>query len=237
MNYETIQTEHGTFFHRPGTSDLKAIDEVCNKSGYERRGFSIEPGERWLDLGANVGAFTVYAGLKGASVLALEPDPENYVVLVKNVAWNSIPALMQRAAGWSSDGAMTFHRNSARGNLWRNSLLKEWKGGEDITVPTVDIRPLVLPGTCLKIDVEGAEYEILKCLINANLMQNVPKFALEWSFDILPEIAKFKETMAALAISHTLLGVSDNYMQRLEGHEVWPPAWFPPCAKVYGIRK
>ncbi len=239
MNYEIIQTEHGSFWHRPGTSDLKAIEEVCVKNGYERRGFAIEAGEFWLDLGANVGAFSVLAALRGANVVAFEPDTENFQVLCRNIHWNSVgERVYPRLLGaWSSTTTLKFSRNIAKGNHWRNSLIKEWKGGEMVTVDVEDIAESVTQETNLKIDVEGAEKEIIDRLIETGKIALVPKFVLEWSFDIIPSIPDFRVTMARLKETHDLLGVSDNYMQRLEGHEVWPPAWFPPCAKVYGIRK
>jgi len=48
-----------------GSSDEKAVREVVEKKSYLRREFQIAAGERWLDLGGNVGAFTVFS-LKGS---------------------------------------------------------------------------------------------------------------------------------------------------------------------------
>lgn len=237
MTLLTHQTEHGTFFYRPDTSDLKAITEVVDKHGYERRDFKIEPGEHWLDLGANVGAFTVYAAMKGAQVTAFEPDPDNYELLVKNANWNGANAFLINSGIWSKAGKMPFHRNSAKGNHWRNSLLKEWKGGETIEVTLSDIKNYIEPDICLKIDIEGAEQVILDELIQTELILLVRKFALEWSFDILPSIPDFTRMVAKLAETHQLLGVTGNYLAKLTPYETWPASWFPPCAKIYGIRR
>lgn len=40
------------------------------------------------DIGANVGVYTLYAALRGLSVLAFEPSPGNYYVLSRNIEIN-----------------------------------------------------------------------------------------------------------------------------------------------------
>ena len=48
------------FYHREGFSDLKTFEEVIGRKAYLKRwhDFKIIPGERWMDCGGNVGAFT-----------------------------------------------------------------------------------------------------------------------------------------------------------------------------------
>lgn len=51
----------------------------------------FQAGEVLWDVGANVGAYSLYAGLKpGVSVLAFEPEASNYYVLTRNVALNAM---------------------------------------------------------------------------------------------------------------------------------------------------
>src|SRR5207344_2312360 len=74
-------------WYRPGTSDENALIEVINKKAYRRGSvkFDVERGERWLDLGANIGAFALYARSKGATVECYEPMPDCFAILKKNV--------------------------------------------------------------------------------------------------------------------------------------------------------
>lgn len=67
-----------TIFYRPESTDYDAIQEVNVKKAYRklREGFDVYPGERWLDLGANVGAFAIYCRLKLATAVCYEPDKE-----------------------------------------------------------------------------------------------------------------------------------------------------------------
>jgi FkbM family methyltransferase len=47
-------------------------------------------GDVLWDIGANVGAYSLYAGAKGHSVLSFEPSPSNYYVLCKNIEANQL---------------------------------------------------------------------------------------------------------------------------------------------------
>ena len=59
---------------------------------------SIEPGEVLVDVGANVGIYSIYAGLiRGAEVHAFEPEALNYAELNKNIYINS---MHDRVTAW-----------------------------------------------------------------------------------------------------------------------------------------
>jgi len=51
---------------------------------------SMQPGEILFDVGANVGSYSVLAGVKGIKVFAFEPEAENYAMLIKNLNLNKI---------------------------------------------------------------------------------------------------------------------------------------------------
>lgn len=52
---------------------------------------SMKPGEIMFDVGANIGSYSVYAGVKGIKVYSFEPEAENYAMLIKNLNLNGIP--------------------------------------------------------------------------------------------------------------------------------------------------
>lgn len=83
---------------RVGTSDEKTFDEVIVRNVYEKRYFKIKPGEHWIDLGGNVGAFALNAISKGAVVDIYEPDPFNCKMIEKNLKANNFDAnIFQKA--------------------------------------------------------------------------------------------------------------------------------------------
>ncbi len=82
-----IRVIHGLPAHyRPGTTDEAVLREVLENRSYRRAsmGFDVKAGERWLDLGANIGAFALYCRTRGATAECYEPDPGNFKVLRLN---------------------------------------------------------------------------------------------------------------------------------------------------------
>jgi FkbM family methyltransferase len=47
-------------------------------------------GSNFVDVGANIGLYSVYAARRGARVLAIEPGPENIFTLIMNVQLNDL---------------------------------------------------------------------------------------------------------------------------------------------------
>lgn len=50
----------------------------------------FQPGETLWDIGANLGIYSIYAGLRGAKVLAFEPHFANYFQLCQNIMLNGL---------------------------------------------------------------------------------------------------------------------------------------------------
>jgi predicted RNA methylase len=71
---------------REGTSDYSSISEVAERRAYFTGYFKPEPGEHWLDAGANIGAFAVVAAAAGAQVTSYEPAPDNAELARRNLA-------------------------------------------------------------------------------------------------------------------------------------------------------
>jgi FkbM family methyltransferase len=123
-------------------------------------------GARVVDIGANIGAFSVFAAsrFKGARVVAFEPDPVNFAALARNAAeaGGSITAVETAIAGQA--GTLVFHRGDATGVSTSGSLVRST--GEKITVTAVTLEEAFAAqgiATCdlMKMDCEGAEFDIL----------------------------------------------------------------------------
>jgi len=123
----------------------------------------LRPDECFLDIGANVGSFTILAaGAARARVIAVEPIPSTFAVLQRNVVLNSLGGrVSQRRLGLSdTHGRLRF--TSELDTV--NHVVSD---GED--VPSVDVsvtRMDDLVGqevpSLIKIDVEGHELAVLR---------------------------------------------------------------------------
>jgi len=208
MSYETVKTTDGIVFSiRPGTSDIKTLRDACgfiekneNPSYYRMRGdfeLKVKDGDVWLDLGAQIGAFTCRAIKDGAKkVIAFEPHPENYEMLEKNVIQNefSEKAYLINAAvvGKNKDG----NRKNlyVTNSTYRHTLLPPTTKNNGATIETdvmeldavLDAHPDV---NALKMDIEGSELDVL---LNTRLFcTGLEKFVFEYSFDHFPETRDF----------------------------------------------
>lgn len=140
---------------------------------------SITPGAVAVDVGANIGIFSVrLAQLVGpsGSVLALEADPDIHRILQENLDMNYVSgwARALEVAAYSSSSQLTFHRTARfRGNgslLQNDSSTTTTYASEAYSTVTVQGVPLdeilcVFDEVHLvKIDVEGAERHVLEGL-------------------------------------------------------------------------
>lgn len=224
-----VETDGLIFDCRPGTSDEKAVREVVTKRGYARRGFQPRDGELWLDVGANIGAFSVWAAALGSKVFAFEPDPASAELAMHNVELNGLGryVTMHPWALTAEDdvGRATLHCNTARGNVWRNSLVKTWQGGTDLEVPTAPIHDWWQPGVHVKLDAEGSEMPILERYAE----QRTARLVFEWSFDIDPDLDRFNRVIAKLRRTYGQV----RFSKIAGGHREWQASWFPPCRTVW----
>ncbi len=129
---------------------------------------ALRPGQIGLDIGAHRGYWSLFYQAKilpGGLIFALEPNPENYTHLLKNLARNQISHVIPlRLAAWSKSTVLSLEGSA---NIPINSFLSRVKpgtGGDTLAV-SIDAltEALNLPQLdWIKIDIEGAEVEALK---------------------------------------------------------------------------
>jgi len=229
FDFKAVEVKGHKFIVRDGTSDFKTIQEVIVRNGYQKRGFKILAGEKWLDFGANIGAFTVLAKSCGANVLAFEPDPLSFVLLKENVARNGYKCdLRNEAVTATKQTTASLFINGQNKNYWRNSLLKKWRGDQAVIVKVVNYKKFLSPGVCIKMDIEGSEFAILDEL---SPKSKINKLVFEWSFDINDDVKFFLSVIKKLRCMFAVVDFAGG--ERLLHVDRWPKSWFPPCLTVY----
>ena len=115
-----------------------------------------------LDIGANIGEFSLYCAHLGCSVYAIEPDPVNMRALIENTKNTSIQAV--QAALWDKKKDITFYSSVARAD---SSLIPPESVEDSYLVQAVPLDQFIEERQIgeiffMKADAEGAEPEVLK---------------------------------------------------------------------------
>jgi FkbM family methyltransferase len=154
-----------------------------------------------LDCGANIGSATVYLKLRfpGATITAFEPNPSCVRMLERNVSQNGftgvtiIPAGCGRSSGVASLNFDT--RFSVSGSL--NATRSEFTEAVDVALvklsdyitTTIDL---------LKLDVEGAEWEVIADLRESGKLAVVDRMIIEYHHLAGGETSRFGEFLSML---------------------------------------
>jgi FkbM family methyltransferase len=135
-----------------------------------------------VDVGANVGMYTVYAAKRGVEVVALEPEALNYAELHKNLLLNglggNVRAFCLAATDPAHEGLTELYLSDfVTGYSHHDCGENRWEGPVTRLAPSKEARPVqgcvaiqldelanVLPRVPnhLKIDVDGLEGNVLK---------------------------------------------------------------------------
>lgn len=162
---------------RPNSSDEVVFDDNIKRAPVTQH-LTINPGQRWLDLGGYIGTFALFIKSRGGSVVSVEANPVNAQMYERNMGLNNFGyELFQRAVMYEppESGEVTLHVMPETGNRRRNhaasTMFNRWKTEyPGITVPAMKFSEAVKSAFAmlgpdgdwnLKIDIEGAEIEIL----------------------------------------------------------------------------
>ena len=145
---------------RLGTSDHRVFRDIFQRHEYLFN--PPAPPETIVDAGANIGLASIYFANRwpDAKIIAVEPDPENFEILRKNIKpYQNITAVF--AAIWNKAEWLNLV------DPGEGSWAMQTKTGSDgrvfgLTIPGI-MRTRLLPRIdLLKMDIEGAEKEVFE---------------------------------------------------------------------------
>jgi FkbM family methyltransferase len=189
-SFDVVRVEDGVrarLLARAGGHDLRTINEVWAGRAYDRHlpGWSDGRVDVVVDVGANAGYFTVLASrlAPSASIVSVEPEPENLRILRANLALNDIDASVVAAAVVvdavpdSDKHVVVLHRsNDPRLHTIDPTVAVDpsvW--GQSIVVAARTLGDLIasyVPSGAtmgLKVDIEGNEWQVLSSLSDEDL--------------------------------------------------------------------
>lgn len=123
-----------------------------------------------IDLGAHVGVATLYFSYiaPNAQIMAVEPNPKTFALLQQNLTENFVDNVTAiEAAVATRKGSQRFFMDKTTDQWYSTSGFEKgaWnhrQESEEITVATMTLTELIThPVDLLKMDIEGAETEVL----------------------------------------------------------------------------
>lgn len=171
--------------YRRDTTDFNCLREVLKNHCYKmkRLGIEVEKGEKWLDLGGNIGAFGLVAFEGGASeVISYEPEPNAFAIMCENYIRHrgkTIVHCHNSAITSANHPTITFYTGAKETDRYRTSIFKNSRGRElqlKNRFAGTEIKHLKVDG--IKMDIEGSEFD----LIEMDLLPEANKLMMEYHF-------------------------------------------------------
>jgi len=183
-----LRLRRGDHIHLQELTDLKAFWQI-----YLRRIYCVEASDQIiLDIGANVGLFSLYAARQApaARIIAVEPFPQTFQRLLEIVADHRLadritcldcaisgvggPRLMANGPSPSQQRARAAAGRNAPGIQVLSKTLRDLLQEQALT--SIDL---------LKMDIEGSEYEVLLST-SLDVLRTVRRIAIEYHGDCKP---------------------------------------------------
>jgi FkbM family methyltransferase len=163
---------------------------------------ALGPGSLFVDVGANVGLYTIWSIEAGAEVIAVEPSRIARQRLVSNLELNGYSAELVPAALGETEG--TLRLTTELDNQNHLLLSADGEAVESEQVPVLTLDGLVGDRTVggLKVDVEGAELLVLRGARRLLAEQRIKLIQLEWNESSLSLLEQDRTPIAELLSSN-----------------------------------
>ncbi len=172
LQVKKLRTWDGRTYFAPGISEFYTVVKAPRE--YDIK--NLKHGAVVIDIGACIGAFSVMAATKGATVYAFEPNPKVFSYLKKNVQGLKVHVMELGVS--DKPGAKKFHIVNGLGSSFTK------KEGELVKVECTNLEEIfqinkIKVVDYLKMDAEGAEYEILLSA-SKEILKKIKEIGMEY---------------------------------------------------------
>lgn len=187
---------------RPESTDPDVVREVFDENVYHLSAEHLDGGGWVVDLGANVGAFSLYAAAMNSEVrvLAVEPQPENAELLGKHVADAGLGdrIVVSVCAVGATSGAEFIVGVEAQAFTAAEPIPDR----PSVAIPRMSLPELLEAMAIervrvLKLDIEGAEYDVLGACPK-EVLERIDYIAMEFHGGALTERGVTPGSLGAL---------------------------------------
>lgn len=211
-NYVCFKTKSGLKIKtRSNSTDLDTFSLIWLLKEYNKHGFKIQKNDIIIDIGAHIGIFSLYASQNctDGKILCYEPSTENYELLQHNISKNKLNNIFpNNSAVSNTNDTVTLYINS---DNTANSIY-------DFTSKSIQVKSQTLQNifdsnklnVCdyLKLDCEGAEYDIIESLPD-EYFKKIKQIYIEYHFsdlksDMLENMIKKLKLMSFSIINEPL---------------------------------
>lgn len=197
-------------------ADLSMLIETWANHDYTPAGFEIKSTDLVIDIGANNGFFTIFAAQKALAgkVICFEPVPDLAKKIKENIrANNSKNITLEQIAVSNKKGTSEFYISKNHNGC--HSLFQRDNLDEKIKISTTNLESYcaemgIKKINFLKLDCEGAEYDIFNSLSQSFLKNSIEKISMEYH-DVINE-HKHQEIVALLSDNNFSVRVSRGYI-------------------------
>jgi FkbM family methyltransferase len=161
-----------------------SLYEIFINNCYDKPNCGVEPGDVVFDIGANIGLFSYYSALKGASrVYAFEPGKAQSDAIRDN--FQSLGNLViERKAVFDENRLLEFNRHKTKSMLSGFFTDADENEYETVECPGVNLMDYcrdkgIARINFLKMDCEGSEYKIFSSLTD-EFIKSIGKISMEY---------------------------------------------------------
>ncbi len=212
-----MYAEGKVFNIRTGTLDRIIVRNVVKIKEYSKF-LHLTKNDVWLDIGGHIGTFAIDIADKVKHVYSFEPNKDNFRLLKKNLKENNIKnvTVFNKALVGNYEKMRELFLDR-KGNTGGHSLIKT---GE---FPRSDISEIVRCENIndiikkykidkIKLDCEGAEYELIKALDIDSLI-DINEIIFEYHFNVLG-MGKYEELLRYLSGIFSQMGIAGKVNPR-----------------------
>ena len=189
----------------------------------------LKPGDVVFDCGANVGDVTAPLAATGATIHAFEPDPYAFGQLSKRVKGMDNVTLHNVAVGVTAGSvqlmrAANFDDNPKGGSV-KSTIIAGGRNINEDAGATIDVEMIALPQMIrdvagkdgqiafLKMDIEGAELDLLEHMLAENLFDHVKLTVAETHENKFADLRpRFMALRAAVAADYPVTRVNLDWI-------------------------